>query len=151
MQKALAQAERAYKAGEVPVGAVIVLGDEIIAEGYNLVETRQDVQAHAEMLVLQEAARFRGNWRLNEMTLYCTLEPCTMCASAMLLSRLKRVVYAATDMRLGADGSFTNLFSLKHPYHQIRPEKGPLAAESAQLMRSFFQERRCSKSKENPE
>lgn len=151
MQKALDLAKKAYKAGEVPVGAVLVLEGQVIAEFHNRVEELQDVQGHAEMLVLKEASLKLGNWRLLNSTLYCTLEPCPMCASALLLARVKRLVYAAPDKRLGAAGSFVDLFSLKHPYHHLVPEKGPLSLEAADLMRSFFQERRSCKGKENTE
>lgn len=145
MNLALAQAELAFLKGEVPVGAVIVLEGRPLALAHNRVEELHDVTAHAEILAIREASAQIGNWRLLEATLYCTLEPCAMCASAMLLARLKRVVYAAPDIRFGAAGSFINLFAEKHPCHQLTPEVGPCGGASAQLMRRFFQERRKEK------
>lgn len=149
MAEALAEARKAFSLGEVPVGALIVHEGRIIAAAHNRVEEKRHVLAHAEMLALEEASRALDNWRLLECTLYSTLEPCTMCASALLLARVKRVVYAAPDLRLGAAGSFINLFAEKHPCHQIIPEKGPFAEESARLLREFFQQRRIDKSIEN--
>ncbi len=149
MERALELAKEAYAAGEVPIGAVIVLDGQIIGEARNRVEELQDVQAHAEMLAMRQASALVGNWRLLGATLYCTLEPCAMCAGAILLARLKRLVYAAPDKRLGASGSYTNLFIIEHPFHQITPEPGLLVEESAHLMRSFFQERRNSKGVSN--
>ncbi len=150
MKIALKLAKEAYEAGEVPIGAVIVLDGEVIAAARNRVEEFQDVQAHAELLVMRQAAALLGNWRLLGATLYCTLEPCAMCAGAILLSRLKRLVYAAPDKRLGAAGSYINLFTAGHPFHQINPEPGILAEESAHLMCSFFQQRRNAKSVSHP-
>lgn len=144
MQKALEKAEEAADRGEVPVGAIIVLEGRIIASEHNRVEELFDVSAHAEMLAIRSASKVLGNWRLLGATLYCTLEPCSLCASAMLLSRLSRVVYAAPDIRFGAAGSLIDLFKEPHPCHHITPEKGPLGEASAELLRTFFQNRRRS-------
>ena len=102
MEVALEEAQKAYDAGEVPVGAVVVFQNQIISRSYNQVESLQDASAHAEMLCLKQAAQKLGNWRLLDCTLYCTLEPCLMCAGAMILSRIKTLVWGAQDIRHGA-------------------------------------------------
>lgn len=142
MRMALDEAERAYAIGEVPVGAVLVYKGEVVARAHNLVEARQDASAHAEMLCLSAAAAKLGNWRLLKAALYCTLEPCSMCAGAMLLGRIETLVWGAPDMRHGAHGSWVNLLDQSHPTHRIAVRKGVLAEECGALMRSFFQNRR---------
>lgn len=144
MREALKEAKRAYAIGEVPVGAVLVSDGRILARGHNQVELLQDATAHAEMLALGAGAAAIGNWRLLETTLYCTLEPCAMCAGALLLSRVKRVVWGAPDLRHGANGSWIDLFAHKHPMHAIEIVSGVLAAECAALMKEFFHARRDS-------
>ena len=145
MSQALKEARRAYDLGEVPVGAVLVHNEQIIARGHNQVELLKDATAHAEMLCLTAGSSTLDNWRLLDATLYCTLEPCSMCAGAMLLSRLSRLVWAAPDLRHGANGSWCDLFANKHPTHTLEITSGVLAAESADLLRQFFQEKRCQK------
>ncbi|WP_348261691.1 tRNA adenosine(34) deaminase TadA [Telmatobacter sp. DSM 110680] len=142
MQAALAEARFAGEAGEVPIGAVIVREGEIIARGQNSVICGNDPTAHAEIIVVREAAIKLGNYRLNGCTLYVTLEPCAMCAGAMIHARIDRLVYAASDPKAGACGSALSV--LNHPQlnHQMKVEQGILAAESAELLRSFFRERR---------
>ncbi|MBI3508674.1 MAG: nucleoside deaminase [Chlamydiia bacterium] len=142
MREALKEAKKAYAKDEVPVGAVLVHAGEIIARGHNQVELLQDATAHAEMLCITSAASAIGNWRLEEMTLYTTLEPCAMCAGALLASRVQRVVWAAPDLRLGANGSWVDLFALKHPMHKVSITGHVLEEEAAALMKSFFQEKR---------
>ena len=142
MKEALKEAKKAFAKEEVPVGAVLVCEHRIIARGHNQVELLQDATAHAEMLCMTAGASHLQNWRLNEMTLYCTLEPCSMCAGAMLLSRLQRLVWAAPDIRVGANGSWIDLFDKKHPIHSIEVASGVLQEEAAELMRAFFQKRR---------
>ncbi|MBS0623456.1 MAG: nucleoside deaminase [Verrucomicrobia bacterium] len=142
MREALKEAKKAFLEGEVPVGAVIVSQGEIIARGHNQVELLQDATAHAEMITLGAAAAAMGNWRLAEMTLYCTLEPCVMCAGAMLLSRLPRLVWGCPDLRHGANGSWVDIFTKKHPMHTLEITSGILASECAALMREFFHVRR---------
>jgi len=144
MREALKEAKKAYASGEIPVGAVLVHANEIIARGHNQVELLQDATAHAEMLCITTAASAIGNWRLEGMTLYTTLEPCAMCAGALLASRIERLVWAAPDLRLGANGSWVDLFSHKHPMHTLTITSRVLEAESAALMKSFFQERRAA-------
>lgn len=142
MGQALLEARSAFELGEVPVGAVLVREGQILARSHNLVETRSDATAHAEILCLQAGAHLLQNWRLLQTTLYCTLEPCAMCAGAMLLSRITRLVYGAPDLRHGVHGSWCQLFANPHPTHTIQISKGVLEGESAALMRSFFYARR---------
>jgi tRNA(adenine34) deaminase len=144
MQAALAQARLAAEAGEVPIGAVIVREGEIIAWGQNRVLRAVDPTAHAEIVALRAAAVSIGNYRLPGCTLYVTLEPCAMCAGAMIHARLDRLVFAAADPKAGACGSVLTV--LNHPQlnHQMQVEQGILAEESAELLRSFFRERRTA-------
>ncbi|MCB1119429.1 MAG: tRNA adenosine(34) deaminase TadA, partial [Chlamydiia bacterium] len=124
MLEALKEAKKAYREKEVPVGAVLVHEGRIIARGYNQVEMLSDATAHAEMLCLTAAESALENWRLLKTTLYCTLEPCMMCAGAMLLTRIERLVWGAPDRRHGVDGSWLDLFTEKHPTHQIAITRG---------------------------
>jgi tRNA(adenine34) deaminase len=142
MKEALIEAQKAFEKGEVPVGAVLVYQNQIIARSSNQVETLFDATAHAEMLCIQQGSKILGNWRLAECTLYTTLEPCPMCAGALISSRVDRVVWGAPDLRQGAGGSLINLLGQEHPIHTVQVTKGILAEESAQLMKSFFQGRR---------
>jgi tRNA(adenine34) deaminase len=142
MQAALAQARLAAEAGEVPIGAVMVYQGEIVAHAQNCVVRHVDPTAHAEILALRTAAKVLGNYRLAGCTLYVTLEPCAMCAGAMIHARIDRLVFAATDPKAGACGSVLSV--LNHPQlnHQVQIEQGIAAAESAELLRNFFRERR---------
>jgi tRNA(adenine34) deaminase len=142
MQQALEQAGLAALAGEVPVGAVIVRNGEVIARAFNQPITKHDPSAHAEMLALRQAALSEENYRLPGTTLYVTLEPCTMCAGAMLHARVDRIVYGATDPKTGAAGSILDVFSLKQINHQTVVEGGVMIEECGQLLRDFFKERR---------
>lgn len=142
MREALKEALKAYEKDEVPVGAVLVLEERIIARGHNQVELLQDATAHAEVLCLTAGAANLRNWRLSDTTLYCTLEPCCMCAGAMLSSRIKRLVWGAKDLRLGANGSWIDVFAQKHPMHEIEITSGVLEEESASLLKKFFQQKR---------
>lgn len=143
MLEALKEAWKAYCADEVPVGAVLVKNEKIIARGHNQVEILKDATAHAEMLCLTAGEAACENWRLADTTLYCTIEPCSMCAGAMLLTRVPKLVWGAPDLRHGANGSWINLFELQHPMHTIVVIKGVLEQFSARLMREFFQSRRA--------
>ena len=145
MRQALEQANRAAQLGEVPVGAVAVRDGMIIGTGFNRKESDQDPSAHAEMLALRRAAAYLGNWRLIGVTLYCTLEPCPMCAGAMIQARLGRLVYGATDTRFGADGSVIEVLSEPAFNHRVVVERGVLAAEAAELMQQFFRSLRQSR------
>jgi tRNA(adenine34) deaminase len=142
MQAALDEARQAAEVGEVPIGAVVVREGAIIARGQNRVLRNLDPTAHAEIVALRAAAVAIGNYRLMGCTLYVTLEPCAMCAGAMIHARLDRLVFAAADPKAGAAGSV--LAVLNHPQlnHQMLVEQGILAEESAELLRSFFRERR---------
>jgi tRNA(adenine34) deaminase len=142
MRLALAQAAEAAALGEVPVGAVAVLYDQVIGAGFNRKETDGDPTAHAEMIALREAATYLDNWRLIDVTLYCTLEPCPMCAGAMIQARLPRLVYGAPDVRFGADGSIVNILTESRFNHRVAVTRGVLAAEAAALLQTFFQELR---------
>ncbi len=145
MREALKEAKKAFDRDEVPVGSVLVSNNKIIARGHNQVELLQDATAHAEMLCVTSGASVLGNWRLSETTLYCTLEPCSMCAGAILSARIKRLVWGAPDVRLGANGSWIDLFAQKHPMHTLEITSRVLEAEAADLMRTFFQKKRKKK------
>lgn len=142
MTAALAEARLAAEAGEVPIGAVILLNGQIIATGQNRVLRDNDPTAHAEIVALRAAAYAVNNYRLLNCTLYVTLEPCAMCAGAITHARLDRLVYAAPDPKAGACGSVLSV--LNHPQlnHQLIVEQGPFAEESSELLKSFFRERR---------
>jgi tRNA(adenine34) deaminase len=142
MLEALKEGWKAYQDDEVPVGAVLVQDNRVIARGRNQVEMLKDATAHAEMLCLTAGTSVNENWRLNQATLYCTMEPCSMCAGAMFLSRLKALVWGAPDIRHGANGSWVDLFAKKHPMHEVEIRTGVLADHSAGMMRSFFQAKR---------
>ena len=142
MARALAQARAARAAGEVPVGAVVVLRGALIAEAHNLTLTVSDPTAHAEVVVLRRAALRLGDWRLLETTLYVTLEPCAMCAGAMVLARVPRVVYAAADPKAGMAGSLGNLLQDARLNHRCAVTAGVAAEVSGELLRAFFRERR---------
>jgi len=142
MQQALKQAELASIAGEVPVGAVLVRDGQVISRGFNQPISNSDPSAHAEMMALRVAAQSELNYRLPGTTLYVTLEPCTMCAGAMLHARVERVVFGATDPKTGAAGSVLNVFAEKQINHQTQVEGGIMGDECGQVLRDFFKERR---------
>ena len=145
MREALKEAKKAFDLEEVPVGAVLVREGRIIARGHNQVELLHDATAHAEMLCLTSASAVLENWRLTGATLFCTLEPCCMCAGAMIASRIDRLVFGAPDLRVGVCGSWIDLFKTEHPIHSIEVVRGVLEEESAALMREFFQGMRKKK------
>ena len=138
MEAALALAKEAAAEGEVPVGCVITLGDRIVGQGRNRRETGKSALAHAEVEAIGEACRNLGGWRLWECTLYVTLEPCPMCAGAIVNARIPRVVYGASDAKCGACGSVCNLFSMAFNHHPT-VETGILEEECGQLLTEFFQ------------
>lgn len=142
MRAALALAARARLAGEVPVGAVLVRDDVIVGRGYNQPISRRDPTAHAEIVAMRDAAQHLGNYRLNDCTLYVTLEPCVMCAGAVMHGRLARLVYAARDPKTGACGSVLDLFAEPRLNHHTTVAEGLLAAEAAILLQEFFSARR---------
>lgn len=142
MLEALKEGWKAFTANEVPVGAVLVKGGQIVARGHNQVEMLNDATAHAEMLCLTSGEVALENWRLLDTTLYTTIEPCCMCAGAMYLTRIARLVWGAPDLRHGANGSWIDLFEKKHPTHSIQITKNILNDFSSHLMTLFFQKRR---------
>jgi len=142
MAEALAEARAAAAEGEVPIGAVLVEGDEIIARGHNLRETRSDPTAHAEVVVLREAARARSTWHLEGTTIYVTVEPCPMCAGALVLARVDRLVYGVPDPKAGAAGTLMDIVRDERLNHRLEVTAGIMAAECAQVLREFFESRR---------
>jgi tRNA(adenine34) deaminase len=142
MRRALELAEGAAGQGDVPIGAVVARGDEVLGQAGNERELRRDPTAHAEVLALREAAERLGGWRLLETTLYVTLEPCPMCAGAITLARVPRLVYGAADPKGGAVGSVIDLFAEPVVNHRPAVENGLLAEESAALLEAFFASRR---------
>ncbi|MDX6725685.1 MAG: tRNA(adenine34) deaminase [Baekduia sp.] len=142
MHEAVAEARSAVAHDDVPIGAVVVHGGAVIGRGRNERELREDPTAHAEVLALREAAAALGSWRVLDSTLYVTLEPCTMCAGAIVLSRIPRVVYATTDPKAGAAGSVLDVLGDPRLNHRPEVVGGVLADEAAELLRSFFRARR---------
>jgi len=142
MRMALSLAQEAGLAGEVPVGAVVVLHDQVIGRGRNSPIERSDPTAHAEILALREASAFTGNYRLEDATLYTTLEPCVMCAGALVAARIRRLVFGGRDLRFGGVRSKFRLADADVLNHRLVIEEGVLGAECAELMQTFFAARR---------
>ncbi len=142
MRLALREADRALEHDDVPIGAVVVKDGEVIGIGHNERELRADPTAHAELIALREAARQLGTWRVLEAVMYVTLEPCAMCAGAIVLARVPRVIFGAPDPKAGAAGSVLNVLDVSQFNHRPQVESGLLAEESADLLRSFFASRR---------
>lgn len=142
MRLTLEEAEKARAHQDVPIGALAVRHGEIIGRGYNRREADHDPTAHAEMLAIRQAAQHLGHWRLEQVTLYCTLEPCAMCGGAMVLARLPRLVYATPDPKAGCAGSILDI--VRHPRlnHHVDVTAGILAEEASEQIRSFFRELR---------
>ncbi|GIN58082.1 tRNA-specific adenosine deaminase [Lederbergia ruris] len=143
MWQAIQEAEKARAINEVPIGAVIVLGDEVIATAHNLRETKQNAVAHAELLAIEQACKKLGTWRLEQAELYVTLEPCPMCSGAILLSRIKKVVYGATDPKAGCAGTLMNLLQDDRFNHQCEIESGVLGGVCGELLSEFFRKVRA--------
>ncbi len=142
MREALELAWQASKMGEVPVGAVIVREGVVLSRSHNLRQQSKDATAHAEVLAIRSASRCVGDWRLTDTTLYVTLEPCPMCAGAIVLARIPRVVYAASEPKFGAAGTIFDILQDKRLNHRVNVVKGVLDEESRALLQSFFHERR---------
>ncbi len=142
MREALLEAQKAYDLGEVPIGAVVVREGEIIGRGHNLREMLSDSSAHAEILAMREAARHLGDWRLNECVLYSTIEPCPMCAGAIVQFRIKILVYGAADPKAGAVDSIMDVVREPRFNHRVEVISGVLAEECAAIIKNFFQELR---------
>ena len=138
MQQALIEAQKAAALGEVPIGAIIVYQDEIIARAHNLRETSQNALTHAESMAIQEACKKIGSWRLEDTTLYVTLEPCPMCAGAILQSRVPRVVYGARDVKAGCVDSLYRLLNDERFNHECDVTEGVLADQCGQILTDFF-------------
>lgn len=145
MKHALKQAVRAYEADEVPIGAIIVHEERVIARAFNQVEMLHDATAHAEMLAITQAENALGDWRLNECDLYVTKEPCPMCAGAVVLSRLRRVIFGCHDPRGGAAGGFINLLQTPNLGHRCSVTGGVCEEECRRLLQTFFGEKRALK------
>ena len=149
MEQAIALAKKAEEVGEVPVGAVIVHDNKIIAEGYNQPISNNDPTAHAEVIAIKKAAQFFKNYRLLDVELYTTLEPCTMCAGAIIHARIPRVYYGAYDHKAGAAGSVFNILGTDCLNHQVDVAGGVLATGCGQLLTAFFRKKRKEKKRES--
>lgn len=147
MQEALFEAKKAQEKGEVPIGAVIVHNQRIVGRGHNLRETTQNPLAHAEILAIEEASKMLGAWRLTDCTLYVTLEPCPMCAGAIVQSRITKVVYGTTDIKAGCAGTLMNLLQEPRFNHEAQIKSGVLQSECAILLTDFFKQLRLKKKK----
>ena len=145
MKEALKQAKKAYALGEVPIGCVIVYEDKIIGRGYNRRNTDKTTLAHAELAAIKKASKAVGDWRLEDCTLYVTLEPCQMCAGAIVQARVKRVVIGSMNPKAGCGGSILNLLEMEQFNHQVEVERGVLEEECSTMMSQFFKELREEK------
>ena len=145
MKAAIKQAKKAYALDEVPIGCVIVQNEKIIARGYNRRNTDKNTLAHAELSAIKKASKKTGDWRLEDCTMYVTLEPCQMCAGAIVQSRLKKVVIASMNPKAGCAGSVLNLLQMKQFNHQVEMETGILEEECSKMLSSFFKELRQKK------
>lgn len=145
MRLALAQAEQAQEQGEVPVGAVLVKGQELVGKGYNQVITLNDPTAHAEIMALRSAGATLNNYRHPETRLYVTLEPCTMCAGALIHARIQQLYFGAYDLKTGVASSVCDIFAESHHNHQIDVTGGILQQECSELLSAFFRDRRRQK------
>ncbi|MBN2030836.1 nucleoside deaminase [bacterium] len=146
MQRALREAEKALAHEEIPVGAVVVLNDEVIGRGYNQTESLNDPTAHAEMIAISAAANTLQSWRLDSCSIYVTLEPCAMCAGAIVLARFQKVIIGAMDPKAGACGSLRNIVQDHRLNHQVELLSGVLEEESSDILKRFFQRIRIRKS-----
>jgi len=142
MKEAIVQAKKALKKGEVPIGAVVVLGDEIIGKGHNQPITKKDPTAHAEIIALKEASNRLDNYRLNEAIIYTTLEPCLMCAGALVHARIKKIIFAAQDTKSGVVVNNGGLIQSEFLNHKVSFEGGILEKEASKLLKDFFLEKR---------
>ena len=147
MDKAIAQAKRAYANGDVPIGCVIVHDDRIIARGFNKRNLKKTTLAHAEILAIEQASKKLGDWRLEECTMYVTLEPCQMCAGAIVQARIPNVVIGCMNPKAGCAGSIINLLDMKQFNHQVEVIRGVPQDECSEMMKSFFRDLRQGKAK----
>lgn len=142
MGLALNEAKKAFAIGEVPIGAVLIMDGQVVASGYNMRESWHDATAHAEMIAIREACEKLGRWRLTGLTLYVTIEPCPMCAGALVMSRVDRLVYGSADAKAGAIESIFNIAQNEALNHSMMVTAGIRADECAQIMKDFFRQRR---------
>ena len=142
MKIALEEAAKAAAMGEIPIGAVLVMNEEIVAKGHNMRETWQDATAHAEIVVIQAACKKLKAWRLTGATLYVTIEPCPMCAGAIIMSRIERLVYGAPDSRAGACESLFNVVNNSALNHQVKVTAGIMEQECGKIVKDFMQDKR---------
>lgn len=149
MKLAYEEAEKAFEIGEVPVGAVIVKGNKVVGRGYNVKESSKDPTAHAEMMAIREASRTLGGWRLIGCTMYVTLEPCSMCAGAIVNSRIEKIVIGTEDKRMGACGSNINLLQNSGSNHRVDIKWDIMKAECSEILSKFFKKLREAKSMRN--
>lgn len=149
MKEALKEAKKAYDIGEIPVGAVIVKEDKIIARAHNLKEIKKDTTKHAEILAVQKASKKIDSWRLSDCEMYVTLEPCSMCAGALIQSRIKKLYIGTMDPKTGACGSVLNLLKDYKFNHVVECEYGVLKDECEKMLKDFFKDLRASKKKSN--
>ena len=145
MREALKEAEKAYRKGEVPVGAVITFKGKIIARGYNQTIRLNDSTAHAEILAIKKAAKYLENFRLNNTVMYVTIEPCSMCAGALIWARVGHLIYGVSDVKSGACGSVTNIVQNKRLNHQLKVTKEILKEDCKSIIQKFFKEKRRQK------
>ena len=148
MKAAIRQAKKAYALGEVPIGCVIVQDEKIIARGYNRRNTDKNTLSHAEIAAIRKASKKTGDWRLEDCTMYVTLEPCQMCSGAIVQSRMKRVVIASMNPKAGCAGSILNLLQMDAFNHQVEVERGILEEECSQMLSGFFRELREAKKRQ---
>lgn len=149
MKEALKQAKKAYALGEVPIGCVIVHEGKIIGRGYNRRNTDKNTLAHAEITAINKASKVIGDWRLEECTLYVTLEPCQMCAGAIVQARIPEVVMGCMNPKAGCAGSILNILEMPQFNHQVKVTRGILEAECSQMLKTFFEELRIRNKQEN--
>lgn len=148
MKEALKQAKKAYLIGEVPIGCVIVYQDKIIGRGYNRRNTRKTTLAHAELSAINKASKIMGDWRLEDCTMYVTLEPCQMCSGAIVQARIKRVVVGTMNPKAGCAGSILNLLQMPGFNHQVELASGIMEEECTKILQDFFRELRIRNKKE---
>jgi len=148
MKEAIKQAKKAAKIGEVPIGCVIVYENKIIARGYNKRNTKKTTLAHAELLAIQKASKVIGDWRLEDTTMYVTLEPCQMCSGAIVQARIKKVVVGTMNQKAGCAGSVLNILQMEEFNHQVELETGVLKEECTQILQEFFKELRIKNKQE---
>ncbi|WP_132254151.1 tRNA adenosine(34) deaminase TadA [Natranaerovirga pectinivora] len=147
MNEALEEAKKAFDIKEVPIGCIIVYKDQVIGRGYNMRNTKKSTLAHAELLAIAEASEFLKDWRLEECEMYITLEPCPMCAGAIVQARIPKVIIGANNLKSGSAGSIINILGIEQFNHQVDIVKGVLEEECSDLLREFFKELRKNKTR----